>query len=80
MCFPRKPCLGHYNATRMDWHKAYRAARITARRGGAPNPAHSGVQWKAELIVFNERDSTDPLACPVAGRLFAYHLFKDECQ
>lgn len=32
MCFPRKPALGHYNATRSEWLAAYRKARIVEDR------------------------------------------------
>lgn len=78
MCFPRKPSLGRYNGSRAEWRKAYRAARIGARRGKEPNPKHSGLQWKAELVVANERSEwVDPLVCPVAGRLEAQRIFNN---
>ena len=78
MCFPRKLSLGQYSGSRFDWQKAYRAARISARNGREPNPKHSGIQWKADLIVAHERgESADPLACPVAGRLAAQRIINE---
>jgi hypothetical protein len=75
VCFQRKPSLGRYNGSRACWQRAYRAARVAAKDGGNPKPAHSGIQWKAELIVAYERDdAVDPLACPVANRLEAQRL------
>lgn len=51
MCFARKAGLGHYNGTRAEWCAAYRAARIGERDGLEPDPATSGLVWKAGLIV-----------------------------
>ncbi|WP_417447060.1 hypothetical protein [Kangiella sp.] len=77
MCFPRKPSLGRYSGTRAEWHCAYRAARVAAGQGLPPNPAYSGIQWKAQLIVAYERPLLDPLACSVLGRLAAYRIIEE---
>jgi hypothetical protein len=78
MCFPRKPNLGQYRASRAEWRVAYRIARCRARVGRPPNPRHDGIQWKAELIVANDRNEfVDPLACPVAGRLAAKRIIDE---
>ena len=78
MCFPRKPSLGQYNSGREEWRVAYRIARHRARVGCLPNPRHSGIQWKAELIVAHDRcDMADPLMCPVAGRLEVKRLIDE---
>lgn len=70
MCFLRKPGLGHYHGTRADWRNAYRAARIAQRNGKDPDPATSGLTWKAGLIVAYERaDYADPLTHPVVARM-----------
>ena len=61
--FTRRPGLGHYDATRAEWISAYRHARRACRWGLPPNPQLSGVQWKAVLIVYNERDQVDPIMC-----------------
>ena len=37
-----------------------------------------GIQWKAELIVANDRDeSVDALACPIGGRLAAKRIINE---
>lgn len=70
MCFPRKPGLGKYNASRSDWVKAYRAARVAHREGKKPDPVTGGIAWKAGLIVEFERDAHgDPLTLPIEARL-----------
>lgn len=80
MCFLRKPSLGQYNVSRSDWLQAYRSARSSARKGNGPNPKHSGIEWKAELIVANERGEwVDPLVCPVEGRLEAQRIINSIC-
>lgn len=77
MCFPRKHSLVRYSGTRAVWRCAYRAARIAAGQGLPPNPAYSGIQWKAQLIVAYERPPLDSLACSVLGRLAAYRIIKE---
>jgi hypothetical protein len=74
MCFPRKLGLGHYNATREEWLKAYRIARVRHRAGRKPDPRRKGVSWKAQLIVSYERDATDALSVPLANRLAGHHF------
>lgn len=32
MCFPRKPGLGRYNASRHEWLLAYRSYRVTIEK------------------------------------------------
>lgn len=77
MCFPRKASLGRYTGTRTQWRRAYRDARLAAANGLPPDPANSGLNWKAGLIVAYDRPALDPLACPVHGRLAA-HRFMSE--
>ena len=77
MCFPRKPSLGRYSATRADWSRCYRQARIAAGRGLAPDPKSSGIAWKAQLIVAFERRGHDPLAYPVQCRLNAHRIINE---
>lgn len=78
MCFPRKAGLGRYNATRAQWAKAYRHARVRQRRGEAPDAATCGIDWKAALIVAYERDEhADPLNTPLEGRLASKRLIDD---
>jgi hypothetical protein len=78
MCFARKPGLGHYSGSRVEWKRAYRAARIAKRDGIEPDPATSGIIWKAGLIVAYERaDHNDPLTCPLAARLASKHIIDE---
>ncbi len=74
MCFPRKSCLGHYNANRLEWKEAYRAARILLKNGGEPNYSVSGVYWKAQLIISCERDQVDVLSMGAQSRLNCMRL------
>lgn len=74
LCFRRKPSLGRYSATRGEWRKSYREARIAARVGLKPNPRTSGIAWKAQLVVAFERQGHDPLAYPVQCRLNAHRI------
>lgn len=70
MCFPRKASLGHYDANRVEWETAYRAARIAEKSGIEPDPKSCGVVWKAGLIVAYERDSSgDYLTHSIESRL-----------
>ena len=70
MCFPRNAGLGQYNASRKEWHTAYRAARIAKREGTEPDPASGGIVWKAGLIVAYERaEYNDSLTFPLAARM-----------
>ncbi|MEA8592097.1 hypothetical protein PZT57_25985 [Pseudomonas aeruginosa] len=76
--FQRKPGLGHYNASRTEWHEAYRAARVAIGNGAKPDHRLDGVRWKAQLIVAYERDGEgDPLQGSARGRL-AVSRFIDE--
>lgn len=59
--FRRKPGLGHYNASRSEWYRAYRAARVAIARGLRPDHTLDGVRWKAQLIVAHERDGQGDL-------------------
>ncbi|WP_137887565.1 hypothetical protein [Pseudomonas sp. 2FE] len=77
MCFPRKPGLGRYHATRSEWTLAYRQARIAAAKGAEPDPKTTGVIWKAQLIVANERNRPDALACSVQNRLATCKLIDE---
>lgn len=78
MCFARKPGLGHYHGSRRDWRKAYRSARIAARDGLEPDPATSGIVWKARLIVAYDRSQhIDPLSFPVSARLESKRLIDE---
>lgn len=76
MCFSRKPELGNYNATRSEWLRAYRSARVNAREGMGPDPVNDGVTWKAELIV-SERSRIDPLIIPGESRLAAFRVIEE---
>lgn len=78
MCFARKASLGQYKGTRADWHSAYRAARIAKRKGLEPDPATSGLVWKAGLIVAYERSEyIDQLTHPLAARLEAKQIIDE---
>lgn len=66
----RKPGLGHYNATRDEWNKAYRHARILKRTGGEVDSSLDGIWWKAQLIIFNERNSFDWYSMTAEERLW----------
>ncbi len=77
MCFPRKPSLGRYSATRAEWCQSYRQARIAAARGLDPDPKSSGIAWKAQLIVAFERRGHDPLAYPAQCRLNAHRIINE---
>jgi len=77
MCFPRKPSLGRYHGSRLQWQQAYREARIAAAQGIPPDPARSGIVWKAQLIVAYDRPRLDDLALPVQGRLAAQRLINE---
>jgi hypothetical protein len=78
MCFPRKPSLGRYNASRADWAAAYRAARVLEKNGQVPDSSFSGVRWKACLIVaFERHDHVDPLVTPIKARLASKRLIDD---
>lgn len=70
---PRRPGLGHYNATRAEWAADYRAARIDKREGRAPDPKHSGTRWKAALVL-GERETPDPLSVSLAARAEAARI------
>ena len=61
----RKGGLGHYNASREEWQKAYRQARIDK----TANPKNKGIYWKAGLIVEFERESLDSLHFTAKERL-----------
>lgn len=74
MCFARKPWLGCYNATREEWGKAYRAARIARREGCEPDPSLSGIAWKATLIITGDRERHDDLSVPIFGRLLVFKM------
>jgi hypothetical protein len=74
----RKPGLGHYHATRSQWHEAWRAARIQQREGVKPDPKHSGIRWAASLIVaYGRHDYMDPLALPAPTRLEALRVVRE---
>jgi hypothetical protein len=78
MCFARKPGLGHYQGSREEWRKVYRAARVAARIGSDPDRKLNGIAWKAELIVSYERDDhNDYLTIPVGARLEAKRLIDE---
>lgn len=78
MCFPRKPGLGRYNASRHEWRLAYRAARANAANGAKPDPKTDGVFWKAQLIVCYERsDLGDKLLHTASQRLAMIKLTDD---
>jgi len=76
MCFARKVGLGQYNATRREWVKAYRYARIKASQGLQPDQANDGAIWKAELIV-SERTHIDPLTITGVSRLAASRIIDE---
>lgn len=77
MCFPRKPALGHYNATRSEWLAAYRNARIVESRGARAPTNVGGVAWKAHLIVAFDRKTPDELEMPVTSRLATNRLIDE---
>lgn len=74
MALARKAYLGRYNASKANWINAFRAARCLMRAGGSPDPALSGIEWKAQRIVAYERASVDPLTIPMENRLIAHKL------
>lgn len=77
MCFPRKASLGRYNANRTQWKRAYREARCKIGDGCSPNHLLSGIEWKAQLIVADERERIDPLTIPVLNRLAAQKIIEE---
>lgn len=68
--FKRKPGLGHYNGTREEWVLAYRAARVRKRDGLDTDASQDGVWWKAQLVIYTERDATDWWSLTTADRHF----------
>lgn len=73
--FSRKPSLGDYSGTRVEWREAYQLARMNLRFGIRPNPKSSKLNWKAQLIVWYERgDLCDPLNMPLSSRLLAMKM------
>ena len=77
MAFQRKSSLGHYTGSRNEWLSAYRTARSLYQAGLDPEYDCTGLKWKAQLIVFNERDQQDPLSVPMAGRLIAKRIIDE---
>jgi len=61
----------------LQWRRAYREARIAAGKGLPPDPARSGIVWKAQLIVAYDRPRLDDLALPIQGRLAAQRLINE---
>lgn len=74
MCFPRKPSLGHYNASKLEWKEAYRAARIRLKNCAEPDYSMDGVYWKAQLIISCERDQIDRFSMGAQARLDCMRL------
>jgi len=62
----RRAGLGQYNATRSEWLYAYRRARIRKKSGLKPCHLKGGIQWKAQLIIYHDREY-DLLAYPKAN-------------
>ena len=58
MCFPRKPWLGRYSATRNEWKEAYRSARIRKSEGRQLEPGVDILEHKA-LLVLGDREHRD---------------------
>lgn len=77
MCFVRKPGLGRYSGTRNQWRSAYRSARCSMRRGDEVDCTLTGLDWKAMLVVFNERDRLDSLTIPAVTKLAAKHVIDE---
>lgn len=77
MCFSRKASLGEYRQSRSDWVVSYRAARVSARRGGAPNYRLQGVEWKAVLVVYNERNCIDSLTISARAKLVSKRIIDE---
>lgn len=76
--FTRQPSLGHYNATREEWQRAYREARQRARQAQLPDSTQCGIEWKAQLIVTFERGLyIDRLQSPVSNRLTEKRLIDE---
>lgn len=48
--------LGNYNGTREEWRSAYRMARNRKKMGLDVDASKDGVEWKAQLVIFNERN------------------------
>ncbi len=74
MCFPRKSYLGHYNANKLEWNNAYRAARIHLKNCDEPNYSVGGIYWKAQLIISCERNQVDRFSMGVQSRLACMRL------
>jgi hypothetical protein len=53
----RRPGLGHYNGTRNEWKIAYNMARVRKSKGLPVDASHGGLYWKAQLIIYNEREA-----------------------
>lgn len=75
--FKRKHYLGHYSGTKTEWKKAYKFARILKREGLQPVCSCTGIWWKAQLIVFNERNGFDWLAAGTKAHLELKRLTDD---
>lgn len=80
MCFPRRPGLGCYNASRSEWILAYWLARMARQKGEEPDPKQAGINWKACLIVNYERDTPDRLSGSAINRLAVKRLIDEICR
>ncbi len=77
MAFIRKASLGRYNGSRNEWRLAYQIARQRHQAGLEPDYGCSSLRWKAQLIVFNERERQDPLSTPLVNRLVAKQIIDE---
>lgn len=78
MSLQRNAGLGRYSGTRREWRIAYQRARVAEREGVPPDPATSGLTWKAALIVaFERQNSRDRLQWPLLSRLHEKRLIDE---
>lgn len=74
----RKPYLMVTNGIpKSEWKEAYRYARVLKNSGQEPDYSQSGAWWKAQLIIFNERDAFDLYSTTAAQRLLMIKLNDD---
>lgn len=71
MTTQRKPWLGRYNGSRKEWSLCYGQARANFKNGLELSHSLSGLNWKAGLIVYFDREQPDPLSIPAKCRLVA---------
>lgn len=74
----RKPYLLVTNGIpKSEWKEAYRYARVLKNSGQEPDYSKTGAWWKAQLIIFNERDAFDWNSTTAADKLWMQKFTDD---